>query len=54
MEAVIIEEFLSKLNLQFLNNKISIKSSSLAFKMLSSVICDKVFKSGTGTICGRQ
>ena len=38
IEALIIDEFLSKLNLQFPNNKISIKSSSLTFKMLSSII----------------
>ena len=38
IEALIIDQFLSKLNLQFQNNKISIKSLSLTFKILSSII----------------
>ena len=46
IEALIIDEFFSKLNFQFLNNKISIKSSSLTFKMLLSII-STVFKSCT-------
>ena len=43
IKAFIIDEFLSKLNLQFPNNKILIKPSSLTLKMLSSII-SAVFK----------
>ena len=40
---MIIDKFPSKLNLQFPDNKISIRSSSLTFKMLLSII-STVFK----------
>ena len=43
IQALIIDKFLSKLNLQFPNNKISIKSSSFTFKILFLII-SSVFK----------
>ena len=52
-----MDEFLSKLNLEFPNYKSAIKSSSLTFKMLSliiSTVFNRILRKFTGGSAGKN